>query len=110
MLGQPGGVSTLYAEHFTGPPSNESYLEIAEASSSVVDGRVSLAFSRPLVGGKLLSVYNVSASLTAGDADFLWAVGSYGDGFPGYHSTRRGMYLVNWADPSSTMGYLRCQT
>ena len=52
VVGSAAGVQTMYAEKFTGPPERKSYLNVSDASAAVADGRVSLAFTRPLVDGK----------------------------------------------------------
>lgn len=99
VVGSAAGVQTMYAEKFTGPPERKSYLSVSNASAAVEDGRVSLAFTRPLVDGKAFRVFKLNVSILVGDA--IWAAGRFDASadFPTYHDAR-GLRMVTWEDPS----------
>jgi len=115
------GVRTLYAEDFTGAPVNASYLQLSNSSVRRSGGkegeeeRVTLSFTRPLVGGYLMSEWGVEASLLSKTAlefegDILWAMGEDGsdDGEEAeaagsgcaYHENTRGLRVVDWVNPA----------
>lgn len=110
------GVRTLYAADFTGAPVPASYLELSNSSVSLSVGdegeeRVTLSFTRPLVGGYLLSEWGVEASLLSKTAlefegDILWATGRDGGEKEGsgctYHENSRGLRVVDWVHPQYT--------
>jgi hypothetical protein len=97
------GVRQAYATIYTGPPEVDDSLEISDVRVSNDNGRITLAFTRPLVSGYLSKHYNFNASIATGYADLLWAVGEDsddGDLNIAYHYSQRGMRLINWMDPT----------
>ena len=81
-----------------------------DVHTELANGRVSMSFIRPLVGGKLQAVYGVNASIATSNADLIWAVGTYNKaaGAIGYHGNIRGLRMVDWNNPAA-MGPLRCK-
>ena len=96
VVGHAGGVDIMYAESFVGAPSAKGFLEVTDAETAVAGGRISLAFTRPLVGGKLQAEYGVNASVSSPMADVFWAVGAYDAAAGGaeYHQHGRGLRFV----------------
>jgi len=108
------GLRTLYAELYTGPPVRDDSLKITETGVELLDGRVVLTFTRPLVGGYLVENFGSESSIISGAADIIWAVGvdsgsdearGDGDNTSGceYHSNTRGIRFINWEDPTIAM-------
>ncbi|GMH65903.1 hypothetical protein TrST_g7993 [Triparma strigata] len=97
------GVRTLYAELYTGPPIASTDLEISEESVNVINQRVELSFSRPVLSGNLFKVYKDNdASIISSDSDIIWAIGSDDDaGSCSYHDENRGYRFIDWQDPES---------
>ena len=109
VLGHAGGVETRYASDFVGTPALDSSLAVTNASTAVAgDGRVTVSFTRPLIGGKLKAAYNVNASIVSPEADVLWAVGAMGSGKPSYHGHARGLRFVDWENPQTAMASFAC--
>ena len=112
-----GGLRSLYAALYTGPPIPDDSLQISESSVQLEDGRVVLSFSRPLVGGYLFAHYGNEGSIISGAADIIWAVGTDSPaGRPSgeegedantsgceYHSNTRGLRFIDWEDPAVAM-------
>ena len=113
-----GGLRSLYAALYTGPPIPDTSLKISNSSVSLVDGRVVVSFTRPLVGGYLYENYGNDASINTGYADIIWAVGvdtpvdknsgmeanaDSNDSGCEYHNNLRGLRFVNWEDPTIAM-------
>ena len=73
----------MFAKLYTGPPEFSDALRIEDSVVKVENGRISLSFSRPLVGG----TYNVT--MLEPYNDILWAAGEAVDGTPQYHSNAR---------------------
>ena len=97
-----GGLRTLYAVDYTGPPIVDDSLQIFNANASFVSGRASVEFSRPFVSGYLMKHHNIKASIMSDEADIIWAVGSdttSSDTGCSYHSNTRGLRVINWAAP-----------
>jgi hypothetical protein len=105
-----GGLRTLYAELYTGPPVPDNSLKISDATVTISDNRVVVSFTRPLVGGYLHENFDNDGSIVSGAADVIWAVGndsvetddSNTSGCE-YHSNTRGIRFINWEDPSIAM-------
>jgi len=100
-----GGVRTMFAELYTGPPIASTDLEIAAEEAIVTsDGRVQVSFSRPLVGGYLATQMGASdATIVSPLADIIWAVGNDDEaGGCAYHDNRRGLRFVDWENPETT--------
>ena len=105
-----GGVRTMYAALYTGPPTPDASLKVSDASVEVVDSatgpRVVVAFTRPLVGGYLNANFGSDGSILSGFADILWAVGldsSTSDVGCNYHDNNRGMRVIDWENPEIAM-------
>lgn len=105
-----GGVRTMYAALYTGPPTPDVSLKIWDEKVSLVPSsagpRVVLTFTRPLEGGYLQANYNSSASINTGSADIIWAVGldsSTSDVGCNYHENNRGLRVIDWENPSIAM-------
>ena len=123
-----GGVRTMYAALYTGPPTPDDSLKISDATVEVTvdaDGankRVVLSFTRPLVGGYLNTHYNNNASINTGFSDIIWAsgldvtttttgssrsnssnIGSEGDTGCNYHNKLRGLRFIDWLSPEIAM-------
>jgi len=105
-----GGVRTMYAALYTGPPTPDASLKISDASVEVVDSaagpRVVVQFTRPLVGGYLNANFGSDGSILSSFADILWAVGldsSASDVGCNYHNNNRGMRVIDWANPEIAM-------
>lgn len=103
---ETGGIRTMYADLYTGPPVLDDSLKITDASVVMSDGRVTASFTRPLVGGYLLAHYNEEYSIVSPAADVLYAVGQdtegaqEGDVGIDYHGQARGMRVINWEEPN----------
>jgi hypothetical protein len=104
------GLRSLYAELYTGPPVPDSSLKVTDTDVLLQMGRLSVSFTRPLVGGFLAANYNSTASIVSFDADIIWAIGSDAagtdEGNPStcdYHDNRRGMRYVDWESPEIAM-------
>ena len=106
-----GGVRTMYAALYTGPPSPDASLKLlsskVEVQESPEEGaRVVLTFTRPLVGGYLYANYGNNASINTGAADIIWAVGldsGSSDVGCNYHDNNRGMRVIDWGNPEIAM-------
>jgi len=102
---ESGGVRTLFAELYTGPPVPSSDLEISsDSSAKYEDGRITVSFSRPLLSGYLANQLKDSTAtlLDNPDADIIWAIGSdESGGSCSYHDNNRGYRFINWRDPQS---------
>lgn len=116
-----GGIRSLYAELYTGPPIQDNSLKITNASVEIVNDRVVASFTRPLVGGYIYENFGNEASIVSGYADIIWAIGTdtpsdesrnvgdssdTNDSGCEYHSNRRGIRFVNWEDPTIAMNDL----
>uniref|UniRef100_A0A6U6QBS7 Uncharacterized protein n=1 Tax=Zooxanthella nutricula TaxID=1333877 RepID=A0A6U6QBS7_9DINO len=113
VLGGLFGSRQMYSESWAGAPVNDSSLQIHNTSVEHNNGRMILSFTRPLVGGKLKSKFNISASLVPDVSsdplmnnlpDIIWAIGQYDDDHkhPAYHFNYRGWRRVNFTHPTST--------
>jgi hypothetical protein len=109
-----GGVRTMYAALYTGPPSPDASLQISDASVEILPAqgdaagadRVVLTFTRPLVGGYLLAHYGNNASIDTGFSDIIWAVGldsPSSDVGCAYHDNIRGLRVIDWEHPEIAM-------
>jgi hypothetical protein len=99
-----GGVRSLYAVDYTGPPIVDDSLLIFNATASFAGGVASVEFYRPFVSGYLLKNYNIKASVISDTSDIIWAVGSdttSSDTGCSYHSNKRGLRVVNWNEPDN---------
>lgn len=102
-----GGIRLLYAEDYTGAPVVSSALTISNATVTYDEKnqRVVLSFTRPVIGGYMLSMYGNNASIVSGQADILWAIGSdlatgsSSDVEIDYHYNTRGMRVIDWENP-----------
>jgi len=101
VLGHAEGVSRFYASSYSGAPEPDESLEISAETVSHANGRISLEFVRPLVGGRLHALHGLSASIASDLADMMWAVGQWNneEHFPQYHGFVRGWREINWTDP-----------
>mmetsp|Transcript_9205 Transcript_9205/g.13812 ORF Transcript_9205/g.13812 Transcript_9205/m.13812 type:complete len:478 (-) Transcript_9205:226-1659(-) len=105
VAGDKNGVHLLYAREYTGPPILSDALKISEATSTYSAGRVSLTFTRPLIGGMLQVKHGVNASITTEAADIIWAMGetaASSDIGIGYHGPTRGLRYLDWLNPESS--------
>eukprot|EP00658_Telonema_sp_P-2_P040437 TRINITY_DN28920_c0_g1_i4.p1 TRINITY_DN28920_c0_g1~~TRINITY_DN28920_c0_g1_i4.p1 ORF type:complete len:281 (-),score=54.16 TRINITY_DN28920_c0_g1_i4:312-1154(-) len=108
VIGHAAGAKVMYGSQFVGSPDPTGYLEIQNVTSSYQDSRLAVTFTRPLVGGKLHSVYGMNASILSPWADTIFAVGDFVGGWPTFHGYNRGLRLVDWVDPSP-LNPLKCQ-
>ncbi|KAK3240311.1 hypothetical protein CYMTET_49842 [Cymbomonas tetramitiformis] len=111
VLGYQGGVKNYFAYHFTGPPDEDWSLNITNASTAYENGRLTVNFTRPLVGGKL-AASGVSAeyvNLLSDNGDVIWATGEMGGDNPSYHFQKRGFRFVDWKKPAPEMTPFKCQ-
>lgn len=58
------------------------------------DGRLTLSFTRPAVGGYLQKNYGTNASIQSTTADIIWAVGDEKEGSCAYHDNKRGNFII----------------
>jgi len=109
VLGDPSGVTTMFADKYTGPPIHDESLKIVNASVSK-DNTTALTFSRPVVGGYLLANYGINVSIVSEAADIIWAVGPLEtSGSASYHGYWRGLRFVDWANPDDVFTkHLEC--
>lgn len=101
-----GGVRTMFAELYTGPPVVSTDLEINDESVKLTnDGRLEVSFSRPLVSGNLFKTYaDENASIVSDDSDIIWAIGNDDNaGSCSYHDQSRGYRFIDWENPESHM-------
>jgi hypothetical protein len=106
-----GGVRTMYAALYTGPPTPDASLAISDGKVEVQRGddsvdRVVLSFTRPLVGGYLYAQYGNNASINTPAADIIWASGldnSSSDVGCNYHNNLRGLRVIDWENPEIAM-------
>jgi len=101
VLGHDGGAHQYYADSYSGAPQPDDSLQVSDARISHENGRVSLEFVRPLVGGRLHAQFGINASIASNEADMLWALGRWNqeEQFPSYHGVLRRWREVNWTDP-----------
>lgn len=103
VLGHAGGLETMYAEEFTGPPERDDSLPVSDGTVAMAEGWISMSFTRPLVGGRLHKRYGINASIASDASDMMWSVGRWlpqlhlAEG----HGVRRGWREVNWTDPEA---------
>jgi hypothetical protein len=100
-----GGVRTMFAELYTGPPVPSSDLEISsDSSANYEDGRITVSFSRPFLSGYLATQLKdeTATILDNPDADIIWAIGSDDStGSCSYHDNNRGYRFIDWRNPEA---------
>eukprot|EP00931_Biecheleriopsis_adriatica_P121129 TRINITY_DN96206_c0_g1_i1.p1 TRINITY_DN96206_c0_g1~~TRINITY_DN96206_c0_g1_i1.p1 ORF type:complete len:442 (+),score=58.57 TRINITY_DN96206_c0_g1_i1:65-1390(+) len=100
VLGRMGGIKQFYASSYSGAPEPDDTLPISRAAVTLANGRLSMEFTRPLVGGKLTQL-GINASILSDSFDMMWALGRWDDftNTPTYHGASRGWREVNWENP-----------
>jgi hypothetical protein len=104
-----GSVRFLYAAAYTGAPVPSDSLVVYNESVSYVDGRLTLSFTRDLVGGYAHANYGNAASILDETADILWGIGADVPDSPvkggecDYHYNTRGLRVIDWQHPEIAM-------
>jgi len=102
VLGHQGGVRNLFANLYTGPPEDDDSLDITDGAVTFAEGRITLQFTRPLVGGRLHARHGINASIVSALSDMMWSVGRWDERSGSHgHGPLRGWREVNWTDPES---------